>query len=37
VRQNEYKALVAQPVELGVLTAKGVSSTTQVNAMSEVK
>lgn len=35
VTQNEYKALVTQPVEVGVLAAKAVSGTTQVNALSD--
>lgn len=37
ISQNEYKSLAAQPVEAGVLAAKPVSGTAQVNAMGDAK
>lgn len=37
IKQNEYKSLAAQPVEAGVLAAKPVSVTAQVNAMGDAK
>ncbi|MGE5630311.1 MAG: ATP-dependent protease LonB [Caulobacteraceae bacterium] len=37
IRQNEFKPLVAQPVERGILTAKAVNSAVQVHVMGDAK